>query len=117
MGYGFTLVALEVLYWLLREFPATWWLIVWLLGLAVSLLASVVAPVLFVRIFYKSNRMENPELESRIRVLAERAGIRVLGVHIIQTSAKSSRSNAALAGAGRTRPIIVTATAEETHTP
>ncbi len=116
VGYGFTLAALEALYWLLREFPAVWWLIVWLLGLVVSLLASVVAPVLFVRIFYKSNRMENPELESRIRVLAERAGIRVLGVHIIQSSAKSSRSNAALAGAGRTRRIIVTDTLVKTHT-
>jgi len=117
MGYGFTLVALEVLYWLLREFPAAWWLIVWLLGLVVSVLASVVGPVLFIRIFYKSNRMENPDLEARIRVLAERAGIRVLGVHILQTSAKSSRSNAALAGAGRTRRIVLTDTLLKTHTP
>jgi len=117
IGYGLTLVAVEVLYWLLREFPATWWLIVWLLGIGVSLAASVVAPVLFLRVFYKSNRLDNPELEARLRTLAERAGIRVLGVHVVQSSVKSSRSNAALAGAGRTRRIVLTDTLLKAHGP
>jgi STE24 endopeptidase len=117
IGYGLTLVAAEVLYWLLREFPATWWVIVWVLGLGVSVAASVVAPVVFLRLFYKSNRLDNPELEARFRALAERAGMRVLGVHVVQSSVKSSRSNAALAGAGRTRRIVLTDTLLKTHEP
>jgi len=117
IGYGLTLVAVEVLYWLLRAFPATWWIIVWVLGLGVSVAASVVAPVLFLRIFYKSNRLEDPELEARLRALAERAGMRVLGVHVVQSSVKSSRSNAALAGAGRTRRIVLTDTLLKSHGP
>src|SRR5256712_9640358 len=117
IGYGFTLVAVEVLYWLLREFPTVWWLLVWLLGLGVSVAASFVAPVLFLRIFYKSNRLDNPDLEARLRALADRAGMRVLGVHVVQSSVKSSRSNAALAGAGRTRRIVLTDTLLKTHTP
>ncbi len=117
IGYGLTLVAAEVLYWLLREFPATWWIIVWVLGLGVSVAASVVAPVLFLRIFYNSNRLEDPELEARLRALAEHAGMRVLSVHVVQSSVKSSRSNAALAGAGRTRRIVLTDTLLRTHGP
>jgi len=117
IGYGLTLVAVEVLYWLLREFPAIWWLIVWVLGIGVSVAASVVAPVLFLRIFYKSNRLDNPELEARLKALAERAGVRVLGVHVVQSSTKSTRSNAALAGAGRTRRIVLTDTLLKTHGP
>ncbi len=117
IGYGLTLVAVEVLYWLLREFPAAWWVIVWALGIGVSVAASIVAPVLFVRIFYKSNRLDNPELEARLKALAERAGMRVLGVHVVQSSVKSSRSNAALAGAGRTRRIVLTDTLLKTHGP
>ena len=116
-GYGFTLVAVEVLYWLLRELPSIWWIIAWALGIGVSLVASVVAPVLFIRMFYKSIRLDNPELESRLRALADRAGIRVLGVHVLQSSVKSARSNAALAGAGRTRRIVLTDTLLKTHTP
>ena len=117
IGFGLTLVAVEVLYWLLREFPTVWWLLVWLLGLGVSVAASFVAPVLFLRIFYKSNRLESPELEARLRTLADRAGMRVLGVHVVQSSVKSSRSNAALAGAGRTRRIVLTDTLLKTHGP
>ncbi len=117
IGYGLTLVAVEVLYWLLREFPATWWIIVWVLGIGVSVAGAVVAPVLFLRIFYKSNRLDNPELEARLKALAERAGMRVLGVHVVQSSVKSSRSNAGLAGAGRTRRIVLTDTLLKTHGP
>ncbi len=117
IGYGLTLVAVEVLYWVLRAFPATWWIIVWVLGLGVSVAASVVAPVLFLRIFYNSNRLEDPELEARLRALAEHAGMRVLSVHVVQSSVKSSRSNAALAGAGRTRRIVLTDTLLRTHGP
>lgn len=117
IGYGLTLVAVEVLYWLLREFPAIWWVIVWVLGIGVSVAASIIAPVVFLRIFYKSNRLDNPELEARLKALAERAGLRVLGVHVVQSSVKSSRSNAALAGAGRTRRIVLTDTLLKTHGP
>ena len=109
-GFGLTLVAVEVLYWLLREFPTVWWLLVWLLGLGVSVAASFVAPVLFLRIFYKSNRLESPELEARLRTLADRAGMRVLGVHVVQSSVKSSRSNAALAHQKHRDPAIGFAT-------
>src|SRR2546425_4952162 len=42
--------------------------------------------------------------------------MRVLGVHVVQSSVKSSRSNAALAGAGRTRRIVLTDTLLKTHT-
>src|SRR3989441_3892986 len=43
--------------------------------------------------------------------------MRVLGVHVVQSSVKSSRSNAALAGAGRTRRIVLTDTLLKTHGP
>lgn len=116
MGYGFTLVAVEVLYWLLRSMPAFWWLVAWALVLAVSLVASVIAPVVLVRMYYRLSRLEDPDLEARLRALAERAGVRVLGVFVIRTSSKTARSNAALAGAGRTRRIVLTDTLLATHT-
>jgi len=115
-GYAFTLVAVEALYFLLREAPTVWWLIAWALGLCVFLAGSIVAPVLFLRLFYKSGRLDNPELESRLRTLAQRAGVRILGVHVLRSSVKSARSNAALAGAGRTRRIVLTDTLLKTHT-
>ena len=117
LGYGFAFVAVAVLYWLLAEFPGTWWIIAWGLGLAFALLASVVVPVLLVRVFFRLERLNDSLLEERFRELAKRAGVLVIGVFVLRASAKTARSNAALAGFGRARRVIVTDTLLSSHTP
>ncbi len=116
MGYGFGAVAVEVLYGLLAASPGLWCLAAWLLSLGVSFAAGILAPVLFTRMFYKVEPLSDPDLEARLRALAHRAGIRVLGVFVLKTSPKTSVSNAGLTGAGRTRRIVVTDTLLQTHT-
>ncbi len=116
IGYPLARVAVEVLYGLLATSPAWWWLAAWLLALLVSFVAGVIAPVVFTRIFYRVTPLEDAELEARIRALAHKAGIRLLGVYVMQTSPKTSVTNAGLAGAGRTRRIVLTDTLLRTHT-
>jgi STE24 endopeptidase len=46
-------------------------------------------------------------LRGRLTALAERAGARVLGVYRLDLSAKTKKANAALAGLGRTKRILL----------
>src|SRR3972149_5329239 len=92
-------------------------ILAWLLGIAVAFLGSIVAPVILVRLFFRLDRLADANLEERFRALASRAGIPVLGVFVLRASEKTRRSNAALAGMGRTRRVIVTDTLLQDQTP
>ena len=117
IGYVLTLVGVAGLYWLLRDLPALWWLVAWAAGLGITAVAGMIAPVVLLPLFYKVTPLQDPALASRLRALADRAGVPVLGVFVVRASAKTRRSNAALAGAGRTRRILLTDTLLATHTP
>ncbi len=117
IGYALTLVAVECLYWLLLVLPVLWWIVAWTAGLGITAVAGVIAPVVLLPVFYKVSPLEDPALAARLRTLAERAGVPVLGVFVVRASAKTRRSNAALAGVGRTRRILLTDTLLATHTP
>src|SRR5437899_12017024 len=53
LGLGLTVAAGMVLLWLLAAWPTWWWLIAWLLGLAVSVILAFIAPVVLVPMFYR----------------------------------------------------------------
>ncbi|MFL5732274.1 MAG: M48 family metallopeptidase [Chloroflexia bacterium] len=103
----FGLAGLELLYWLLRTFPESWWLLmaalVWMFAVAMAQLA----PVLLMPIFYKFRPLDDPELVQRLTALAERAGTRVRGVYVMDMSRRTTTANAMLTGLGRTRRIIL----------
>ncbi len=97
----------EVIYWLLRSYPATWWL--W--GSAFLLIATVlmgfVSPVLIVPLFYKLTPLDDPDLAERIRALAERTGRRIAGVYTIDLSSRTTAANALFMGLGRSQRIAL----------
>src|SRR5205823_8627275 len=66
-----------------------------------------IAPIVFLRIFYKFEPLENENLKERLVRLSERAGTRVRGVYEWKLSEKSKKANAALTGLGATRRIIL----------
>jgi STE24 endopeptidase len=87
---------------------------------AVLILFTVVmaqlAPVLLFPLFFKFQPLGNEELASRLRGLAERAGTHVAKVLEWKLGEKSSKANAALAGWGATRRILLADTLLERHT-
>ena len=107
VGLGLAVVAVELIYLLLRHTPQSWWLIAWALFLGLFVLLAQLAPVLLFPIFYKFEPLENDELKRRLIVLSERAGTRVRGVYRWHLSEKSKKANAALTGLGATRRIIL----------
>ncbi len=109
LGLAATLVAGSVLIWLLGSTP-WWWLVVWVLGVAVSAVLGFLAPVLLVPIFYRMRPIKEEGQRARFQGLADRAGVPVVGVFELQASSKTTRSNAVVMGFGRTRRIVVTDT-------
>jgi STE24 endopeptidase len=87
-----------------------WWAAATLLFAAAALLLSGLAPIVLMPLFYRFRPLDRDELRERLIVLCRRAGVRVLGVFEWGLGAKTSRANAALAGAGRTRRILLSDT-------
>ena len=100
-------VLCEIVYALIRISPEQWWLISWVIFMALFVFFAQIAPVVLFPLFYKFVPLENEELKSRLVRLGERAGTRVRGVYEWKLSEKSKKANAALTGLGNTRRIIL----------
>lgn len=109
VGGILALLVLEVIYAVLRSVPDTWWLWAGIILLFFNVILANLAPVLLFPIFYKSTPLgeEHAELVDRLVRLAERANTRVRGVYQFDLSRRTKAANAALAGLGNTRRIIL----------
>ncbi len=107
----------ELLYFIIRQFPQHWWVLAWLGFMAIAVLLAQLAPVLLFPIFYKFEPLHDEELRQRLVRLGERAGTRVRGVYKWHLSEKSKKANAALTGLGNTRRIILADTLLENYSP
>jgi STE24 endopeptidase len=107
----------ELLYFIIRQFPEHWWMLAWLGFLGVAILLAQLAPVILFPIFYKFEPLQDDELRSRLVRLGERAGTRVRGVYKWHLSEKSKKANAALTGLGNTRRIILADTLLDNYSP
>jgi STE24 endopeptidase len=103
------LILLEIIYILLRAAPQTWWLWVALVLLVVTVLMANLAPTLIMPLFYKIIPLgeEHAELADRLMELARQAHTQVRGVFKFDMSRRTKSANAALAGLGNTRRIIL----------
>ena len=77
------------------------------LNLALGVVLSALFPVLILPLFYKLEQLDNDSLRQRLIALAEKVGAKVLGVYRLALSEKTKKANAAFAGLGRTKRIIL----------
>lgn len=99
-----------LVYWTIRVSPDWWWLLSGALFAALFAVMANLAPVLLLPLFYTIRPLTNESLRLRLLALAERAGARVLGAYEWGLGDKSRKANAALAGLGSTRRILVSDT-------
>jgi len=101
---------LVAVYAAIRLAPEAWWLVAaGAFTLAMVLLARL-APVLLLPVFYRVRPLRRPELSGRLLHLAARAGAPVIGVYEWAISGHTRKANAALAGIGRSRRILLSDT-------
>ncbi|MFQ5986492.1 MAG: M48 family metalloprotease [Thermoplasmata archaeon] len=117
LGLAFALVAVEALYWTIRNLGELWWLGFWFLSLAFSLLAGFLGPVLLLPLFYRVEETRDVRMRERLQALSARAGVRALGVYEFRSSAKTERGTAAVTGLGRTRRILLSDHILKAYTP
>lgn len=107
VGLVLATIAVELVYFTIRQWPLHWWIIGWALFMGLFVLLAQLAPVVLFPIFYKFEPLDNEELRRRLVMLSERAGTRIRGVYRWKLSEKSKKANAALTGLGSTRRIIL----------
>ena len=100
----------EGVYYFMWLSPVFWWVYFWLVSAFFIVLFMYVAPVLIMPIFYKFPRLKDEELLNTLTRLAEKAGIRVIGVFEMKVATKTKKATAALAGIGKTRRMLLSDT-------
>ena len=110
LGLVLTLGSAIGVYWTIWLSPARWWVISAALFVLLAIVISRIAPIWLMPIFYRFQPLEREALRERLLALSARARVPVLGVFEWGLGEKTSRANAALVGAGRTRRIIVSDT-------
>jgi STE24 endopeptidase len=99
-----------LLYGLIARFPRQWWVVAGLAFSALIVGITQITPILLLPIFYRVKPLERESLRARLLALAERAGARVLGAYEWGLSDRTKKANAALAGLGSSRRILVSDT-------
>jgi len=111
-GIGLVLAggAAGLIYWCIRQSPEHWWVSAGLLFTLLIVCLTNLAPVVLLPLFYSVEPLNRDALRTRLLGLAEKAGAPVLGAYEWGLGSKTRKANAALAGLGGTRRILVSDT-------
>jgi len=105
------------LFWLIWIVGPYWWLAGAGAFFVVSVVLGQLAPVLILPLFYKVQRLNNPDLTRRMEKLAAGTGLAIEGVYRMAISEETVKANAMLAGLGRTRRVLLGDTLLDRFTP
>lgn len=94
----------------LSLWPRAWWAIAATGFSLVMVVAARLAPAVLLPAFYRLRPLRNVDLAARLVALAARAGAPVIGVYEWTIGGHTRKANAALAGVGRSRRILVSDT-------
>ena len=117
LGAGFGLALMEAFYALLRSVPRAWPLWATIGWVLLSVVIARVFPTWLVPLFYKTTMIQDISLAQRLMALCERAKLSVLGVFRVDLGVETRKANAALAGLGGTRRVLLSDTLLENFTP
>ena len=95
------------LYWVLWMTGEWWWLWATAGWLVMTLVLGRLLPVLILPIFYKVTPLDNISLIERLKKLTEGTSLTIEGVYELHLSAETKKANAALAGLGNSRRVLL----------
>ncbi len=112
VGLGALLAVLgsSVVYAALRAWPGQWWVVSAAVFAAAMVGLARLAPVVLLPVFYRFQPLDRPALVARLLALARKARTDVVGVFEWVLSGHTKKANAALAGLGQTRRILLSDT-------
>jgi len=104
---GFSIAMFWGLFWLIWMTGPYWWIAGAGAFFVVSVLLGRLLPVVILPLFYKIERLAEPELGDRLARLAEGTGISIEGVYRLGLSEETVKANAMLSGLGHTRRVLL----------
>lgn len=87
--------------------PNFWWLWVWCLFLAFSIIIMYIFPYVIEPLFNKFTPIEDEKLQEGIRSIMQRVGIKVKKVLTMDASKRTKHTNAYFTGMGKVKRIIL----------
>lgn len=110
LGAVLAILATAVVFGALRSVPGHWWWTSAAIFAVATIGLAQLAPVVLLPLFYKFRPLDRPALVGKLMQLAERARTDVVGVFEWVLSGHTRKANAALAGMGKTRRILLSDT-------
>lgn len=98
---------IAVVFWLISWSPQRWWLWVWGFMALFSLFMMFISPYVIEPLFNKYEPVSEEGLVDDIRVMMEKAGLKVGKVQQMDASRRSRHSNAYFTGIGRVKRIVL----------
>lgn len=91
----------------LLRVTGAWWVWAAAVFFVAYVLIAALFPVLVLPLFYRTAPLADAGLRDRLLGLAQKAGVNVVDVWVVDQSRKSRTANAALVGLGHTRRIVL----------
>jgi len=107
VGLILMLILLGLLFWIMADYPQSWWLIAGLAFAFVSVVLATIFPVVILPIFNKYTPVENKELTDSLERILSEGGLRSSGFFREDMSRQTKKENAFLAGLGKTRRVVL----------
>ena len=98
---------ITVVFSLIRWSPQSWWLWVWGFMALFGLFMMFISPYVIEPLFNKFEPVTEDGLEDEIRIMMERAGLKVGRVMQMDASRRSRHSNAYFTGIGKVKRIVL----------
>ena len=92
---------------IVQKSPDLWWFWVWCFFFAFSIFMMYIAPYVIEPLFHKFSPIEDEQLESGIRELMEKVGIKVSRVFKMDASKRTKHTNAYFTGIGKVKRIVL----------
>ena len=110
LGLALAILGASVVFAALRNWPDLWWLMSAAVFAAGLVGMARLAPIMLLPLFYTFKPLDRPSLTARLLTLAQNARTDVVGVFEWVLSEHTRKANAALAGMGSTRRILLSDT-------
>ncbi len=107
VGLALGVPLLVVVLWLMGRAGELWWLYVWAVWVAFSLLMMMVYPAFILPLFNKFTPVAEGDLRARIAALLQRTGFKSSGLFVMDGSKRSSHGNAFFTGFGAAKRIVL----------
>ncbi|KAB2879667.1 M48 family metallopeptidase [bacterium] len=107
VGAVIGLPLLLVFYYSLNVFQGNWWLPVAIVFFLFSVLLARIAPTVIFPLFYKFKPIENESLKNKLIRLCSGVNMNISGIFEFNMSKTTKKANAAFAGIGKSKRIIL----------